>query len=77
MIETKVKKIIAEQDAIHAASIDTSKQLQDLGLDSLDAVEITMHLEEEFDVFINPDYMVDTVINDIIKQVGSLLDNQT
>ena len=77
MIETKVKKIIAEQDAIHAASIDPSKRLQDLGLDSLDAVEITMHLEEEFDVFINPDYSGDTVIRDIIKQVGSLLDNKT
>lgn len=72
MITTKVKKIVAEQDARHPDSIDLSDRLCDLGLDSLDAVEITMCIEEEFDVAIEPDYTGQTVISDIIAQVEEL-----
>ena len=73
MITTKVKKIVAEQDARHPDSINLSDRLCDLGLDSLDAVEVTMCIEEEFDITIEPDYTGRTAIKDIIKQVGELL----
>lgn len=77
MIEKKVREIIADQDGISPDEVTLSSRLRDIGLDSLDAVEITMHIEEEFGIAIEPDYTSDTVISDIIWQVGKLLDNQT
>lgn len=72
MIATKVKKIVAEQAARHPDSINLPDRLWALGLDSLDAVEITIHIEEEFDIAIEPDYTWQTVISDIIAQVEEL-----
>lgn len=51
MIE-KIKEIIAEQSNLkdkNSLTMDTNLQ-EELGLDSLDAVEIIMRLEEEFDI---------------------------
>lgn len=48
---TKIKIIIAEQAEIDDVnSLTTETVLEDLGLDSLDAVEIIMSLEEEFEI---------------------------
>lgn len=48
---TKIKIIIAEQAEIaDVNSLTTETILEDLGLDSLDAVEIIMSLEEEFEI---------------------------
>lgn len=48
---TKIKIIIAEQAEINDVnSLTTETILEDLGLDSLDAVEIIMSLEEEFEI---------------------------
>ena len=77
MIKEKVLAIIADQDGIDPETIQLSAKLGSLGLDSLDAVEITMHIEEEFNVAIEPDYTSDTVVSDIIWQVGKLLDHKT
>jgi len=51
MIFEKLKLIIAEQLSISESSIfmDTSF-VDDLGVDSLDVVELTMAVEEAFDV---------------------------
>lgn len=51
MIE-KIKEIIAEQANLkdkNSLTMETNLQ-EELGLDSLDAVEIIMQLEEEFDI---------------------------
>lgn len=60
MIFEKLCALIAEQFAISIDSIsmDTSF-VDDLGADSLDAVELTMAIEEVFDV---PEVDEDTVI---------------
>ena len=73
MIKEKVLAIIADQDGIDPETIQLSAKLGSLGLDSLDAVEITMHIEEEFNVAIEPDYTSDTVVSDVIWQVGRLV----
>jgi len=66
----KIRDIIAEQlniDDISSITPDTSLT-EDLDADSLDAVEIIMNIEEEFDIKI-PDDKIETVktINDIIS----------
>ena len=49
-IETRVKKIIAEQLGVNEAEIkNESSFVDDLGADSLDTVELVMALEEEFE----------------------------
>ena len=73
MIEKKVREIIADQGGISPDEVTLSSWLLDIGLDSLDAVEITRHIEEEFDIVIEPDYTSDTVVSDIIWEVGGLV----
>ena len=51
MVFDKIKEIISEQFTIDENSI--TKQMaftDDLGADSLDVVELTMAIEEEFDI---------------------------
>jgi acyl carrier protein len=51
MIFEKVKKLIASELNIKEDEIKLESSLtQDLGADSLDAVELIMAIEEEFDV---------------------------
>jgi acyl carrier protein len=50
-VEDKVKGIIAEQLGVEAGSVTpTSSFTEDLGADSLDAVELIMAIEEAFDI---------------------------
>ncbi|NLL45395.1 MAG: acyl carrier protein [Clostridiales bacterium] len=51
MVFTKLKELLAEQFMVNEDEItlDTSFA-DDLGADSLDIVELTMALEEEFDI---------------------------
>lgn len=49
MTEEKIIKLVAEQFAVDAAGIDRDTSFVDtLGADSLDIVELTMSVEEEF-----------------------------
>ena len=48
-IEQRVKEIIAENLEVNADQVvGEAKLIEDLGADSLDAVELIMNLEEEF-----------------------------
>ena len=50
-VEDKVKSIIAEQLGVEAASVTPDASFtEDLGADSLDAVELIMAIEEAFDI---------------------------
>lgn len=50
-VETRVKKIIAEQLEAHADTINIKDSfVDDLGADSLATVELVMALEEEFEI---------------------------
>lgn len=51
----KVIQIVSEKIKIDKTTISQEANLQDLGADSLDLVEITMKLEEEFGMEISDD----------------------
>ncbi len=70
-IETKVKEIIVEQLGVNADQVTPeAKMIEDLGADSLDAVELVMAIEEEFGIEI-PDEDAEKLVavNDIIGHV--------
>lgn len=71
MVFDKLKEIIAEQLNIEGSSIKPDTNLmKDLEADSLDAVEIIMALEEEYDIEI-PDEEAERfqTVEDIVKYV--------
>ena len=73
MVFDKIKEIIAEKIQVEEEKITPETSLmKDLEADSLDAVEIIMGIEEEFDIEI-PDEAAEGFqnINDIVKYVES------
>ena len=50
MIFEKIAKILAEQFGVAADSISMDTSFEVLGADSLDVVEVTMALDEEFGI---------------------------
>lgn len=69
--EARIKKIIAEQFGVVEDEVMAEKHLmQDLGGDSLDAIELAMVLEEDFGIEI-PDSDLETVktVQDAINVV--------
>ena len=70
-IEQRVKEIIVEQLGVNADQVTPdAKLIEDLGADSLDAVELVMALEEEFGNEI-PDAEAEKLqsVGDIIKYI--------
>jgi acyl carrier protein len=69
----KVISIIVEKLDIDPFVIQMTSTLQDLGVDSLDMVEIIMKIEEEFNIEIN-DEVVEKMHNvqDVISYVHEL-----
>ncbi len=65
----KMKEIIAEQLSVSEDEIDLDTSFkEDLGADSLDLFELTMALEEEYDIEIEPEELeqIETV-GDVIE----------
>ncbi|MBE9058356.1 acyl carrier protein [Sphaerospermopsis sp. LEGE 08334] len=57
----KLKRIISEQLNVNENKIDLNTNfIEDLGADSLDAVELVMAIEEEFDIEI-PDQVAERI----------------
>ena len=50
MIFEKITALLAEQFSVDEASISMDTTFEDLGADSLDIVELSMALEENFDL---------------------------
>ena len=50
MIFKKVAALLAEQFGMEAEEITEDTSLEDLGADSVDIVELSMAMEEEFDI---------------------------
>ena len=68
MVFDRVQKVICDELNIDAAKVILEASLQDdLGADSLDAVEVIMALEDEFDISIDDDAAQN------IKTVGDLV----
>ena len=55
MVFEKVAKILAEYKDMDPSEIKPETTFEDLGLDSLDTVELVMSFEEELDVSIEMD----------------------
>lgn len=70
-IEDKVKEIIVEQLGVNADQVTAeAKMIEDLGADSLDAVELVMAIEEEFGIEVPDDEAEKLVkVGDIIAHV--------
>ena len=69
-----VKAVVVEQLSVDADSVKLeSKIIEDLGADSLDAVELIMALEEKFDIEI-PDTDAEKLIKieDVVKYIENL-----
>lgn len=69
----KVKKILADHLEMDEAEINADTTLDELGVDSLDAVEIVMELEDEFGIEIQFDEIGNSV-KDFVDYIESKLD---
>jgi acyl carrier protein len=69
MVFEKVKKIIAKELNLKEEEIQLDSRLsEDLGADSLDAVELIMAIEEEFDVQVSDEAAQNIrKVNDIVQ----------
>lgn len=77
MIFDKLKEIIAEQFTVDENSITMDTSLaDDLGADSLDVVELTMALEEEFDISEADEEQIAglVTVGDIFRYISSVVD---
>ena len=71
MVFEKIKAILADQLDIEEESItEDSLLVEDLGADSLDAIDIVMSVEDEFEIEI-PDEIVEKMesVSDIVTYV--------
>lgn len=58
-VEKRVRQIISEQLGIPFGEIEATTSREDMGMDSLDDVELVMALEDEFEIEI-PDDIAET-----------------
>jgi acyl carrier protein len=78
-VASDVIAIVAKKKRVEKSSVELSDRLEDLGLQSLDAVEMIFDLEEKFDIEIpynantnNPRSEFDTV-GDVIRVIEKLV----
>lgn len=70
MYFNNIAKIIAERTGCDMDTIKPESKFTDLGIDSLDTVELMMNLEDELDMEIELDQKVETV-DDLDKFIQS------
>ena len=72
-VEDKVKKIIAEKLSVELEEVvPEASFVDDLGADSLDLVELSMSMEEEFDIDISDEDAEKLVtVKDAIDYINS------
>lgn len=77
MEKEKVKQIISDMLKINMSEItDNASFYNDLGADSLDAIELVMALEEEFGISIpDEDIKKIDVVSDVIKYIESKIED--
>ncbi|MCI1965912.1 MAG: acyl carrier protein [Oscillospiraceae bacterium] len=68
MVFEKVAKILAEYKEVDVSAIHPESTLEELGLDSLDTVDLIMQFEDEFGVSLEMDEKMKTV-GDLAKLI--------
>ncbi len=71
MIFEAIAKLIAERNDCDVADITMDSSFKDLGIDSLDSVELVMSLEDELDMEIELEDKVETV-GDLVRYIEGL-----
>lgn len=72
MIETAIRKAIAEQFCLEAVAVSLDAPLAEYAADSLDMVELVMAIEDELDIDI-PDHIFEPISVDVLKVTGRQL----
>ena len=82
-VTSDVMAIIAKKKRVEKPTVELTDRLEDLGLESLDAVEMIFDLEEKFDIEIpynantnNPRAEFETV-GDVVKSIQKLVDKKS
>lgn len=76
MIFDEIKEILADHFSINADDIEiTSNLTDDLGADSLDAIDIVMSIEDQYSIEV-PDEVVENIktVEDIVNFVENNID---
>lgn len=68
-----IAKIVAERTGCDVATVKPESKFSDLGIDSLDTVELLMELEDEIGIEIELDEKIET-IDDLDKFIQSKQD---
>lgn len=69
----RVAKVLAQYRDMEVDEIHPDTKFEDLGLDSLDMVDLVMALEDEFGVEIDTEKELH-VVNDLVELVDGLLE---
>lgn len=73
-ITERVVGVIADVLECDPGEVDTSASLESLGMDSLDAVQLVMELEDEFDISIEDEDAENILaVDDIVRYVKKAL----
>ena len=77
MIFEKIAALLAEQFSVDEDSITMDTTFEDLGADSLDIVEMTMAVEEEFGLedMADEDLSGIATVGDLVRYLKSKLDD--
>ena len=75
MVFEAIAEIIAERNDCNPSEITMDSTFQDLGIDSLDTVEMIMDLEDKLNTEIELDQKVETV-GDLVKFIQDKYDIQ-
>lgn len=70
MILERVQEVLAKELSLNKGDILLESNFEDLGIDSLDLVELIMQLEDEFDIAIDEAEKLKTV-NDVVEYITS------
>ena len=70
MLFETIAKVISERTGCYVADVKMESTFSQLGIDSLDTVELLMNLEDEIGIEIELDQKVETV-SDLVKFIES------
>ena len=71
----EIRKMFAER--VHLPKVDESKSLKDLGLDSLDVVEMCLDLEDKYGIQFSTDELSSfKTVGDLLSSIETKLDEK-